>query len=252
MIFVRRKSFKLLLLSCAAIAAPIASSQTNVLSGIGARLKQGHAIFQVGGHWSHQGKAQHVNIQTLIGDDFTVTNHDSSNGLVGLGYFLDGQAKSIFNMSYGLNAFYLAKTGVAGNVVQEGLFTNLSYHYTLTHFPLYAIAKSTIQTQYPQYAINIDAGIGPNFMTAGGFQEQSLDGITIPDNIFSTHHSTAFTATAGFGVKVNQVFGPAPLECGYRFFYLGQGHFGSKSSQVVNNLETGNNFANAVVCSITV
>lgn len=90
------------------------------------------------------------------------------------------------------------------------------------------------------------------FIKADGFQENPLDGITIPDNIFSSHTSTTFSATAGFGVKINQIFGPAPLECGYRFFYLGQGNFNKASNQVLNTLKTGSNYANAIICSMTI
>lgn len=89
-------------------------------------------------------------------------------------------------------------------------------------------------------------------MRADGFQEHSLDGITIPDNIFSSHTSTVFSATVGFGVKMKHVFGPAPLECGYRFFYLGQGNLEPSSNQVLNALNTGSVYANALICSITV
>ncbi len=62
---------------------------------------------------------------------------------------------------------------------------------------------------------------------------------TVPDAIFSSHTTTTFTATMGAGIKINHLFGEAPLECGYRFFYLGQGHFNAATSQVLNNLSTG-------------
>ena len=216
-------------------------------------LKHGHAVVQLGGYWSIQGKAQHVNIEDLIGDDFTVSSNNSSNGLVGLGYFLDGQEKSNFKMSYGVNFFYLPKTGISGTVVQESLFTNLSYGYNVTHYPVYAIAKSTIDLNSTRYALTADIGIGPNFMSVGGFQEQSLDnGVTIPDHIFSGRTTTTFSATAGFGIKLNHVFGEAPLECGYRFFYLGQGNFNVLTNQVVTHLNTGAAYGNAVMCAITI
>ena len=206
----------------------------------------------MGGYWSIQGSQQHINIQDLIGDEFTVTQHTGSNGLVGLGYFIDGQEKERFKMVYGVNAFYLPKTAVKGNVVQENLFTNLSYQYQVTHYPVYAVAKSIIKTSSAKHALTLDVGIGPNFMSASGFNESPLDGITIPDNIFSSHTTTTFTATLGAGIRFNQFFGEAPLECGYRFFYLGQGHFNIATNQVVNALNTGADYANAVMCSITV
>lgn len=250
MIFGNKKCCQFLLLM--GLHATVAYSAPNFLSNLVPSLKYGHPIIQLGGYWSRQGRNQQINIQDVIGDEFTVTRHNSSNGLVGLGYFLDGQEKPFFKTSYGINAFYLAKTNVTGNVIQENLFTNLSYQYNLTHYPVYVIAKSTIKTQFPQYALTIDTGIGANFIKADGFQEHSLDGITIPDNIFSGHTSTTFSATAGFGVKVNQVFGSAPLECGYRFFYLGQGNFYKSNNQVLNPLKTGNNYANALLCSIII
>jgi hypothetical protein len=172
---------------------------------------------------------------------------------VGLGYFLDAQEKESFKMSYGINAFYLAKATVKGSVIQENLFENLSYHYNVTHYPVYVVAKSTIQTKLQKYAFTVDAGIGPNFIKTSGFKENSLDGgITIPDNAFSGHTSATFSATAGAGVKLNQFFGEAPLECGYRFFYLGKGNFNKDTNQLLNTLSTGSNYANALICSITV
>lgn len=252
MTFNKSKYWQFLLLIPVGLNAPLAFSAPGFLSNFPSSLKQGHAIIQLGGYWSNQGQTQHINIQDVIGDEFTVNSHNGSNGSVGLGYFLDGQDNRFFKMSYGINAFYLPKTSVTGNVIQENLFTNLSYQYNLTHYPIYAIAKSTINTKFPQYALTIDAGIGPNFMRADGFQEHSLDGITIPDNIFSSHTSTTFSATAGFGVKINHVFGSAPLECGYRFFYLGQGTFNKTTRQVLNALNTGSNYASAILCSITV
>lgn len=214
-------------------------------------LANGHAVIQLGGYWSIQGQGQQVNIQGLIGDRFTVKKNQSSNGLIGLGYYIDGQEKPLYKMTYGINAFYLGKTSVSGDVIQEDLFTNLSYGYTVSHFPVYAIAKSIFNIKSSPYALTVDIGIGPNFLTAGNFQEHSLDGgLTIPDNIFSGHTATAFSATVGAGIRLNNAF--APLECGYRFFYLGQGNFNATSSQVLNNLNTGSDYANAIICSVII
>ena len=215
-------------------------------------LKHGHPVLQIGGYWSSQGKAQNINIKGLEGDYFSVTKRSDSNALVGLGYFLDGQEYNRFSMAYGINAFYLAKTSVKGNVTQEDLFTNLSYEYTVSHLPVYLAAKSTIKTKSSQYAFTVDAGIGPNFISTSGFKENSLDGITLPDNAFSGHTTTTFSAMVGIGIKMNHVFGSVPLECGYRFFYLGQGNFNKNTNELLNTLSTGNAYANALMCSVTI
>ncbi len=215
------------------------------------QLTHGHAVIQLGGYWGDEGKQQHISIENLIGDNFTVTNRQSGNVLAGLGYFVDGQDKDLFKMVYGVNAFYLAKTRISGDVVQENLFTNLSYGYNITHYPVYAVAKSIIKTKSPRYAVTVDLGVGPNFMHTSNFREHSLDGVTIPDNIFSGQTTTTFSVMTGLGIKINDVFGNAPLECGYKFFYLGQGGFSANNTQVLNTLNTGNDYANALMCSIT-
>lgn len=251
MILHKRKLFQFLLLGAGLNASFNAFSDPR-LPSFPASLKQGQVVIQAGGYWSSQGQTQHINIQDLIGDQFVVTRGERNNGLLGLGYFLDGQENELYKIIYGINAFYLAKTAVTGAVVQENLFTNLSYHYYVTHYPVYAVVKSIIKTTSPNHALTIDLGIGPNFMRTNGFNETSLDGITIPDNIFSNRTNTTFTASIGAGIRFNQIFGKAPLECGYRFFYLGQGHFTTINSQVLNTLNTGTNYANAVMCSISV
>ena len=216
-------------------------------------LWHGHVVLQLGNSWSIQGQEQHININGLIGDTFTVTKGDGTNGLVGWGYYLDGQDWDWVKMAYGLNAFYLAPTSVSGVVLQESQFANLGYSYRVTNYPLYVAAKATFPTKSPKYSVTLDGGIGPNFTQTSGFQENSLDGITIPDHIFAGTSTTQFTATVGTGIKFNNFFGNAPLECDYRFFYLGQNsNFNALTNQVINTLNTGTMYANAVMCSITV
>lgn len=237
------------------VAYPVTSSYTGFFSTLPAslNLKHGHAEVQLGGYWGIQGSAQHVKIEDLIGDEFTVSNKNSGNGLVGFGYFLDGQNKTNFKISYGVNFFYLPKTGVSGTVIQEDRYTNLAYGYNVTHYPVYALAKTNIDLNSSRYGLVVDAGIGPNFMNIGGFQERSLDGgHTNPDHIFSGRTTTTFSATAEIGMKLNHVFGQAPLECGYRFFYLGQGNFSVLTNQVITTLNTGAAYANAIMCSIAI
>ena len=209
---------------------------------------------QLGGFTANQGRTQNIYIDGLIGDRFAVDQHNNSNGLVGVGYYLHPQENNPLNLSYGVNAFYLAKTNVSGVVVQEMLFTNLGYYYPTTNYPIYFAAKALVKNpENTPFNLTLDAGIGPNIIKTGTVRETSLDGgVTIPDQTFSGRTTAAFSAMAGVGVRINQVFGQAPLECGYRFFYLGQGDFNKLNNQILNNLSTGNSYANALLCSITV
>ena len=239
--------------ACVSHGSVAGSPEQFSFSSLSSALKRGHIVVQAGGYWSHQGKAQHIDIDGLIGDEFTLSKRNGSNGLVGLGYFIDGQHLERLQFSYGVNFFYLPKTSVSGTVAQEDLFTNLSYGYHLSHYPVYAAAKAKTKLPVSNLSLTVDAGIGPNFMRTGGFAEHSLDGgITIPDNAFSGHTSTTFSATAGVGLELASVFGTMPLECGYRFFYLGQGRLSKNTDQIINNVHTGRAYANAVLCAVRI
>ena len=245
-----------LTMSCAVMAkqpihGTVNLSPVNSQSKSSSLLKYGQLVLQAGGYWSIQGKTQHINIDGIIGDQFTADNRRGSNGLIGVGYYLDGQTLNRFQLSYGIDFFYLPQTAVSGTVYQEDLFSNLSYSYRVRHFPLYASAKATTSLPVSDLSLTIDAGIGPNFMRTGQFVEDSLDGgITLPDYAFSGHSSTTFSATAGIGLA--KVLGGIPLECGYRFFYLGQGRLAKNTDQLLNTLQTGTSYANAVLCSVRI
>ncbi|OYV53578.1 MAG: hypothetical protein B7X00_01950, partial [Legionella sp. 21-45-4] len=202
------------------------------------------------------------------GDEFTVTSPNGKNGLAGAGYFFDArqlhQAFDIpdLNIEYGVNFFYLAKTQVSGQIVQENLFTNLAYGYNVTHYPLYAMARSTFEPEHLSkylpnnhhlpFGITVDAGIGPNFIQTSNFNETPINPTSLPDNIYAGNSTVTFTATAGIALKFNHAFGHAPLECGYRFFYLGEGNFTKLNNQVLTTLNTGNDFGNALICSVSI
>ncbi len=213
-------------------------------------ITNGHAIFQLGLYQGTQGKKQHINIADLIGDTFTVNNNHTNYALLGLGFFLDGNQLGRFHMSYGVNGFYLTQTEVSGNVIQENLFNNLSYHYNVTNFPLYFAARSVVDINSATYNLVLDAGIGPNFMNVYHFREKSLDGFTLPDDPFTANTTTTLSGTLGIGIRINKLFANLPVECGYRFFYLGEGQFNSDNSQIFNNLKTGTTYANSLECSI--
>lgn len=212
----------------------------------------GEPVVQVGWFTASQGKSQHVNIQGLIGDDFSVDKSSDQNVLVGVGYYFDWPDAPCVNIKYGINAFYLAPTKVEGLVTQENLFTNLSYQYSRTNYPIYFAAKALIPCSACS-SITIDVGIGPNIVSTGGFKERSLDGgVTIPDeHLFSGKNVVAFSATAGLGWRIENFLGVCSLEIDYRFFYLGQGELKKVNSQVLNNLRTGNSYANALFLSIS-
>ncbi|WP_115710720.1 hypothetical protein [Legionella sainthelensi] len=199
-----------------------------------------------------QGKDQHIDIDSLIGNQYTLDNNSQISGLVGLGLYFNGPSYNWVQLSYGVDAFYLGQTKVKGDIVQEDLFTNLSYKYNLQNVPVYAAAKALIYTNSSAYNFTVDAGIGPNFMWTSGYQETPLVDFALPDNSFKGASTTSFSATVGAGIRLNNIIGQIPFECGYRFFYLGQGHLKRANDQVINNLTTGDTYANALVCAVTV
>lgn len=213
----------------------------------------GGPVLQLGWFTATQGKSQHIDIDDLIGDDFSVNKSSDQNFLVGVGYYFDGLNLAQANILYGINAFYLAPTKVKGKVTQEDIFTNLSYHYSLTNYPIYFATKALIHCG-TCYDVTIDLGIGPNIVSTSCFKEKSLDdGITIPDvHVFSGKTTVAFSATVGLGWRTNNIFGNLSLEIDYRFFYLGQGELKKVNDQLRNTLRTGNSYGNALFFSISI
>jgi hypothetical protein len=208
-------------------------------------------ILQVGKFYASFGKEQFVPIQGLVGDNFTITDGHDSNYFFGLGYFKELLHTDSMQVLVGLNGFYLAKTKVQGDVQQEQLFTNLSYHYYITQFPIYAAGKILFATPYDRCKVSFDMGLGPNIMVTSDFKETSLDGgETIPDKIFKGQTTAPFSATAGLGLRFNRVIGPVAVEIGYRFFYLGNGSLKNTNSEVVGDLDTGNSYANSFIVSL--
>ncbi len=224
-------------------------------------LPKHHLHLQLGDVYvSPASNSQDILIQGLIGDVFTSTYRsrlsNNNNIFYGLGYFFDGPTYGMTNIYYGLDAFYLGQINVKGDVTAEGLFTNLSFQYTQTNIPIYASIKGEIKNDMPDFsdmAITFDLGAGPNIQPTT-FQESSIDnGVTIPDNIFAGANnlsSITFGATVGAGLKINDVFFNVPLECGYRFFYLGGNGLSKKTNQVVNTLNVPY-YAQAVICAIS-
>jgi hypothetical protein len=241
--------------SQAVLATILSDTQSNHDSVLSRMIAQRPKLeLQLGAFDATQGNVQDIKIQGLIGDHFSVNHQSAANILLGAGVYFDGGTVSEYSLAYGINAFYFPNTTVRGNVTQEQLFTNLSYSYTISNVPVYLAAKARMNNLYGgHYNLTFNAGIGPNFIRTSNVNERSLDGgVTVPDNAFSGKTTTTFSATLGLGVEFNNVFGHTPLECGYRFFYLGQSNFNRNSSQLLNTLNTGNNYANAVTCSVTI
>ena len=94
--------------------------------------------------------------------------------------------------------------------------------------------------------------IGVDFMQTSHYKETPFNSDAVPRDNYAPHTQETFTAMAGIGLRIHHVFGEAPLECGYRFFYLGQGHLHINNDLYQNQLKTGNNYANALLCSVTI
>lgn len=210
------------------------------------------ATLSVGGFYSSLGKSQNIDIQGNITNQYTVTHTQNYNALVGLGYYVKTDDVNRFNMkmAYGINAYYLANTSVKGHVIQDDVYTNLSYQYNVTHFPVYIAAKAIFENATP-YNMTLDAGVGPNFMIPSGYHEKSLSPYAVADKPFIGQSNATFSAMAGIGIRLKDAIAHLPLECGYRFYYLGQGSLTANSNQILDPLRTNNIYTNALLCTIT-
>lgn len=238
--------------SCSCLAFIAATAWADQQPAKSDAARNGHFEFQIGGFDAYQGKAQHVDIAGLIGDNFSVTHHHDQSVLFGAGYLFNGYCSPKYNLYYGINAFYLTPTRVKGNVTQENLFTNLSYQYSVTNIPIYLAGKAVFNVPSPNFSLTLDGGLGVNILQTCDFSEKSLDGgITLPDRAFSGKTVEQFSAMVGFGLQVNHAIASMPVEIDYRFFYLGNGSL-NKISPVLDNLKTRNAYANALVFNLSV
>lgn len=218
-----------------------------------------HIALQVGSAWSSMGKSQSVSINKIDGDEyFSVTRGTDVNVLAGLGLYWDAYTNSHATFSYGINAFYLANNSAEGEVSLLGLEPNLGYKYSVSNWPIYFGARAVTNDLFAftdKAGFTFDVGVGPNIIQAHSFREYSLyENEEKPEHLFKEHTKTTFTAMAGAGIKLNSKLlgNSSSLECGYRFYYLGNGHFNTTTPQVYNKLDTGDSYANALVCSVIV
>lgn len=215
------------------------------------RVSSGRAngiSFQLGGFLASQGIEQDVGVDGMIGDHYSVGSHSGGSFLLGLGYYFEGAKNDSYQMVYGINAFYFAPKDVQGGILQEKTFSNLSYRYSISNFPVYLATKGLLNSEICD--VTVDFGMGVNFIKIGNYSESSSDnGVTAPNNSFSGGTRAAFSVMAGAGLRFSNVIGTMPLEVGYRFFYFGKSHLDQTSSEITNALETGNIYAHALMIS---
>jgi hypothetical protein len=172
---------------------------------------------------------------------------------LGLGYFVQVGEMDNSSFSVGLEGYYLSKTSVGGNILVEQQFENLGYGYEARHIPVLLSAKANISKPSSKYGLILSGGIGPNFVETSNYKEHSLDGgITIPRDSFVGKSSIKLSASMGVGIELKEAIGKRPIDCGYRFFYLGRTGLNRNNALINNNLSTGSNYAHAFICSAKV
>lgn len=212
-------------------------------------------IPQIGGYFGSYGKAQLVDVATLNGNWYTLAKGSPNNVLLGANYYLDAYSHPKYKIQAGLDVFYLPKGSVGGNInlEQQEQSENLSYNYSVQNIPLYFAARAKTKELNPYFDLVFDLGIGPNFIRTSNYQQSPLTSYTLSDDqIFSAHNNVSFSAMAGVGTRLYNLLGDLPLECSYRFMYLGQGNLAINDNQLLNTLVTGHNYANTIACGVVI
>lgn len=211
-------------------------------------IQHGKIALEGGVYQARQGSSQNIRIDGLVGDRYTVDDSRQNAGLLGLGYYFPAADDSLY---LGINAYILSKTTVKGSIIQEQLFENLSYRYDLIHIPIYAALKG----RYPfcdDYAITANAGLGANIMKLHNYHDESIDGgVTLPDDAFKSETNVVFSGMIGVGFEFSDLFFHQPVEIGYQFFYLGEGHFPGRNDHI-QNLDTGNIYAHSLILTFLI
>ena len=206
----------------------------------------------LGGTRGTVGEAQHVDIEGVIGDYFSIEDGKINGGIIGFTHYLESKEfdSDHFSLDYTLSVFYFPEKRVSGFVTQENLVTNLDYEYTLANVGSYVgirVMNNRDASRF-NYAFNLEFGMVQ--IITDGFVERSLTPYSVPDFIFKGKTTSSFSANTGVAARLNDVFGGNTLECGYRFFYLGKGSLATRNDRVANGLSTGQNYTNAFLCSL--
>ncbi|MBP6917650.1 MAG: hypothetical protein KBB94_01895 [Legionellaceae bacterium] len=207
-----------------------------------------------GGYRGTQGTGQHVAIKGLVGDYYSVTNPTAGGGIVGLSYYIKSLAldNPEYELQYSISSFFLSSSTVAGYVTQENIVTNLKYQYNIYNIPGYLGVKLTKLNEDSRVNVAFDLGLGVNKIKTSVFYETSLTSYTLPDLFFTSGNSYEFSMMTGIGLRLENAFGKNPLECGYRFFYLGQGQLDPTNTLISKGLKTGQNYANVFACEFII
>jgi hypothetical protein len=198
------------------------------------------------------GLTQVVKINTTAPSAFTARQQNNWGGLFGLSLLRDYKPINSYLLTFGLSAFYLDKTKVKGEIWQARVFNNLAYRYDVSNIPVYIIGKIRTADFSNKVAVFFDGGIGPNFMDISNYTESQLNLSTRLENAYKGKTNTTLSATVSFGIHINNVIGEAPLEIGYRLFYLGTGKLQIINNQYATRLSTGPSWANALTCSLII
>ncbi len=236
-----KRIFKPLLPALLALSAPSAHAF---------HLPPGQLNLSLGGAHIEQGQEQLINISKTFGNVHTVSQQKDTVFLAGAGYFFDAFSRQTMDVSMGASVYYLNSATVNGLIYLERTFPNLSYQYKTTNVPLYANAKAVLTDQSKRLSFVVDVGVGPNFIKTHDYRESSIDGgVTIPNQAFHGDTQVKFSAMAGIGLRLNQVWKNTALEVGYKYFYLNEGELNPRP-QVLNHLKTGNADAHALTLTL--
>lgn len=206
-----------------------------------------------GGYKIRQGSGQHVSIHGLVGNYYSVSNPEVGGGLVGVTYHFKSLEfdNNEYELQYSLSTYFFSDTTVQGYVTQENLFTNLRYQYKLSNMPSYIGLKLIKLFDDSRYNVAFDLGLGFNRISTSLYYETSLTPYSLPDFFFTADDKFAFSAMTGLGLKLRNAFGTNPLQCGYRFFYFGEGQLKPNNNLVTQGLKTGQNYANVIACEFS-
>lgn len=209
----------------------------------------GDPIFQVGSFRLTQGQQQLIEVNNAVGEIYTATNKTDTNILFGIGYYFKNK-KNEEPIQLGLNAFYLPKSSISGTITQERVFTNLAYKYKVSNLPIYASIRSKDTPVLNGMTVNINAGVGPNFIFASDYIESSLDGVTNLNNAFQNKTTTTLSGTVGIGFNFSKAFYFENIHVSYQYFALGSSKLKPLNSQVKTDLGSGFSYAHALMITL--
>ena len=171
---------------------------------------------------------------------FEINEHQYTDYLFGLHYFVPFSRDEYYAYYYGISANYIKEDKLEGDITNTATQSGQKFEFDERHIPVYFNFRAELMN-FVSNQINsiIDVGLGVDIVNARNFKLTNSNGGAINDNTFTARSHRKFTAELGFGLRFTNVFDHNPLELEYKYMMLGESMFKGNRQYTTIDFHTG-------------